>query len=128
MDKLSEYIPIIVILVTVIFSIIGKKKKPENDMQETSLPKEIDEEFVDKRELPRMISGAEQKFSEKTTKKTVFGKSEMVKKKEAVPSVFLETANLETEEEKGNSFISFEEEDDVMKAIIYAEIINKKDY
>ena len=129
MDKLSEYIPIVIILISVVFSIIGKKKKPGNVTQETTLPGEIaGDHRADEKKLPQIEIGSNRKFSEERTKKQVFNRREAVKKNEPVPSFSLDPVSLEIEEEEGmNPPFSFEEED-VRQAIIYAEIINRREY
>ena len=128
MEKLSEYIPIIIILVTVIFSMIGKKKKPNTVTHETTLPGSEAGEFIDIEELQRTLSGLDQEFTGEKTIKPSLNKPENRKEKEVIPSLSSEITILETDEEKGNPPFSFEGEDDVMKAIIYAEIINKREY
>jgi len=128
MEKLSEYIPIIIILVTVIFSIIGKKKKPNTVTHETTLPDTEAGEFIDIEDLKRTITGLDQKFIREKTKSPSLNKPGSRKEKEVIPSYSSEITTLETNEEKGNSPFLFEEEDDVKKAIIYAEIINKREY
>ena len=127
MDKLSEYIPIVIILISVVFSILGKKKKPGNVTQETTLPGETAGDWLDEKKLPQAEIGSNRKFGEERTKKQVFNKRESVKKNEPVPSFSLDPISLETEEEGMNPPFSFEEED-VRQAIIYAEIINRREY
>ena len=128
MDKLSEYIPIVIILVSILFSIIGKKKKQDNVTQETTLPGKRAGEFMDEMNLPQTVSSSSQKKFDEKTKRQTFNRPETVRQKEMVPSFSPSTPILEVEEEKVNPLFSFEEEDDVMKAIIYAEIINKREY
>jgi len=128
MDKLSEYIPIVIILVSIVFSIIGKKKKPEKVTQETTLPGKTVGEFIDKMELPRTESNSNQKFTGEKTKKQTVSRAEIITKNKPLPSFSSEIGNLEIEDENVNSSFSFENEEDVRQAIIYAEIINKRDY
>jgi len=128
MDKLSEYIPLLIILVSVIFSLMGKKKKPGNAKQETTFPEIPVGEFVDERGLPPVLTGSYSKVVSGKPKQTVIQKPEITKKKEFMPSFFSDIEKLESEEENENSPFSFEDEADVRRAIIYSEIINKKEY
>jgi len=124
MNKLSEYIPIIIIVVSVIFSIIGRMKNQGKVTQETMLPGRTAEEAADERKSVRPISDSYQRISEEKSQKQVFRRPEIKSEKDAghiAPTPMI----LEPEEEE--SPFQFEE-DDVKKAIIYAEIINRKDY
>ena len=124
---MDKYIPIIVILVSIVFSIIGKAKKQGNVTQETTLPGKKPGKFIDEIELPRTISSSTQKVFEEKTKKPALKKPEMINRKEIKPLFTSEIAVIESEENENSSF-SFENEDDVKRAIIYSEIINKKEW
>ena len=128
MEKISEYIPIIIILATVIFSIIGKMKKPQTVVTETAHPMETDEESDEIWDFPQTAGRLNNKNIEEKMKKPAFGKAEIIKKKAIVPSFSTETVTVESEEEKLYPHFSLEEEEDLVKAIIYSEIINKKEY
>jgi len=122
MDKLSEYIPLIVILVSLLFTIVGKKLKPGNITQETTLPGKTVGEPVPEREIPRIFTGLNRKIVDDKPKKQII-RSEI---KEEIASFPATNVTLEPEEEDGSPF-SFEEED-LRNAIIYSEIINKKEW
>ena len=123
MDKLSEYIPILIILFSVIITALGKKKKPEKITQKTTLPGQTAEEFIEEYELPRTPTAPPRKTVVEKPKKPASHKPE-----KEITSFSSETQiHLEPDPE-GNSPVSFEDEDDVMKAIIYSEIINKKEW
>jgi len=124
MDKLSEYIPLLIILVSLIFSIIGKKKKQDKVTQQTTLPGIPAGEFVDEINLPPSYL----KTAEKKQKKQTFHTPEITKKKENEQTFFPDYENLESKEENEHSAFSFENEEDVRRAVIYAEIINRKEY
>ena len=128
MDKLSEYIPIIIILFSVVFSIIGKKKKQGSATQETTLPGKKAERGVDKREVDRTVSSQNRRIVSEKTKKPVFIGSGISNIKESISPFSSEIVNLEIKDEIEDSFISFEDEDDVKRAVIYAEILGKKEY
>ena len=124
MDKLSEYIPILIILVSVIFSIVGKKKKLDNVRQETTLPGKTPGEFIDENRVPRTVDSYP-KVIEAKPPKPMFQKQE-IKKDRDVASFSPPASRIDVVETESPSF-SFEEED-VMRAIIYSEIINKKEW
>ena len=128
MDKLSEYIPIIIILFSVVFSLIGKKMKQGDVTQKTTLPGKKAEEVVDKREVSRTVGDQNRKNISEKTKKPVFVGSGISNVKESTSSFSSEIVNLEIQDETGDSFISFEDEEDVKRAVIYAEILGKKEY
>lgn len=131
MDKLSEYLPLVIILVSLVFTALGKKKKQGKITQETTLPGKTAGEFVDVWKLPQTMSGGSSsntKFIETKPQAQPSYKQVNTKKKEVIPSYFSETINLESEEEKANPLFSLEGEDDIKKAIIYAEIINRREY
>ena len=128
MEKISEYIPVIIILATVIFSIIGKMKKPQTVVTETTHPVETDGESDEIWEFPQTAGSLNTKNIEEKMKKTALGRTETIKKKAIVPSFSTEIVSFESEEEKIYPHEYFEEEEDIMKAIIYSEIINKKEY
>lgn len=122
MDKISEYIPLLIILVSVIITVVGKKKKPGNITQETTLPGQTAGDFFEESNFPQTFTGSYQKPVVEKPKEQIHRKPE--KKVD-----FLSTTPiiLESEEEVHSPF-SFEEEDDVVQAIIYSEIINRKEY
>ena len=109
MDKLSEYIPIIIILISLVFTVIGKKKKAENVAHETASPWQIEEEVIVEKPKKQILRKPESKPVNKFTDTST-------------------TPIIPEPEEEENSPFSFEEEDDVVRAIIYSEIINRKEY
>jgi len=126
MDKLSEYIPLLTILVFVILSAIGKKKKPGKITQKTTLPGKTAGEFIDESNFPRPFVASYQEVIKEKPKKQKYRNPEVKPEKVAAP--LSSTPIIIEPEEEGNSPFSFEEEEDVVRAIIYAEIINRKEY
>jgi len=124
MDKLSEYIPLLIILVSFIVTIVGKKKKTAKVTQETTLPGKGAGEYMDEKKVIIPMTGSYQKITEVKSSKQVFQRHELQPGKEIL-SFSSEPIVIEPEVEE--SSFHFEEED-VVKAIIYAEIINKKEY
>jgi len=126
MDKLSEYLPILIILVSVILTAIGKKKKPGKITQETTLPGKTPGEFIDESSFPRPFGNSYQEVVDAKPKNTTQRKPEI--KPEKATSPFSSTPIFIEPEEEGTSPFSFEEKEDAIRAIIYAEIINRKEY
>jgi len=123
MEKISEYIPIIIILVSLIFSILGKKRKPGKITQESNLPEKIPEEIFKESSFPQTFTETYQNHITKKPDMQIFNKQESkLKSITTVPVI----SELEIEED--NSPFSFEEDDDVVRAIIYSEIINRKEF
>jgi hypothetical protein len=127
MENLSEYIPLLVILATIIFSVIGKSKKRGKATQETTLPGTEPGDFLDKTEYQGTLAGDYQNVIDKKPKRQVVNRPETKRKETSYFSPTSETIKLDEEIEE-NPLYSFDEEDDVRRAIVYAEIINKKQY
>jgi len=121
---MDKYIPLIVILVSVVFSIIGKKKK-QAVTQETTLPGKTVREYVEEKQASKPATASYQKVPEKIPQKQVFQRQEIKPGKEF--EAYSSTPVMIEPEEDDYSSFHFEE-DDVVQAIIYAEIINRKEY
>jgi len=121
---MDKYIPIIVILVSVVFSLIGKKKKPAKVTQETTLPGKTVREYVEEKKVVKPATGSYRKVTEEKPKKQIFQRQE-IKVGEEFEAFSSTPVMIEPEEE--DSPFHFEE-DDVVQAIIYTEIINRKEY
>jgi len=124
MNKLSEYVPIIIILVSVILSIVGKMKSQGKVTEETMLPGRTADEPVEEEKPAWQPISSYRRIAEEKPQKQVLRKPE-IKQGEATGHLSPTPMIIEPEEE--DSTFQFEE-DDVVKAIIYAEIINKKNY
>jgi len=128
MDKLSEYIPLLIILVYVLFTALGKKKKPGKITQKTTLPGKTIEDFFDfeEEEEPQSYRAPYQTFTkEEPIKQTV--RNVEITPENKISSLASTHVMLESEDEEHSHF-SFEDEEEVKRAIIYAEIINRKEY
>ena len=126
MDNLSEYIPILIILVSVIFTAIGKRKKQGNATQETTLSGQTAGEFVDESHLLRSYADSYQTFVEEKPKKQKYQKPD-IKQEEKIVSHYSTPVIIESEEDEKSPY-TFEEDDDIIRAIVYTEIINRKEY
>jgi len=122
MNKLSEYIPLIVILASLIISVVGKKKKQANRGGETTLPGMNPGELIDMEKTPQASPALYRRSVEDKPKKQIIQSSIKEEIKSFAP------ANMIIEpEEEDNQYFTFEEED-LRNAIIYAEIINKREW
>ncbi|MCL1938149.1 MAG: hypothetical protein FWF52_07125 [Candidatus Azobacteroides sp.] len=148
MDKLSEYVPLIIIIGTIIYSVIkgSSRKKAEEELSKTTLPGHTGGEEI---YFPETIEavGPSKKVEPAKSRKTVNTvktiKSVKTIKKEAKESkvnktqspIYQQTINpvsetaiqLEPEEPEIHLF-NLENVDEVKKAFIYTEIFNRKEY
>jgi len=124
MNKLSEYIPLIIILVSVLFSIIGRKKNQSRVTRETMLPGRTVEELVEERKSFQPVIDSYQRISEKKPQKQTIKKQEIISEKE---TGHISPTPMIIEPEEDEPSFQFEE-DDIVQAIIYTEIINRKEY
>jgi hypothetical protein len=114
MDKLSNYIPLIIIIVSVIISIAGKGKKNVVG-HETTLPGK----------KPGEILPEEVKKPRQSKKAVVTSNQPMISQKYHSKQVSeQQTSAPEVEEEPSTPFLDTSDMDEVKKAIIYAEIFS----
>jgi hypothetical protein len=128
MNKLSDLIPLIVIVVSILLSITGKKKKT-TARNETMLPgKEPGEPWQDVTEMPEIKRNMPQKSSYKNpaVKQPVIKQNPIKYKEKNAPKN--EVPLPEVEADFGESFVDVSDVDEIRKAIIYSEIFNKKEY
>jgi hypothetical protein len=121
MDKLSEYIPLLIIIVSVIISIVRKKKQPA---EEIMLPKEVfpvpQPPFFEKFEKP---------IPEKKIAKPVAPKVQMPEKKQhAVYERSVEVQDDQDNNEYEGNNIDLSAPEEMKKAIIYSEIFSRRDF
>jgi hypothetical protein len=116
MDKLSEYIPLLIIIVSVIISIIGKKKQP---VKEVMLPEEV---FP----VPQSPLIREEPVPEKKIVKPVAFKVPAPEKKQY--SIHEKSIEIQDIAEYESINIDLSEPDEMKKAIIYSEIFNRKNF
>ena len=122
MEKISDYLPLIIIVVSLIFTALGRKKKvQEPDHQHETVGGDIEEW-----EPPRAVVVTHQKVNEEKPKNRILPNTSLSQDKKfsnlSPTPVFIEP------EEEGNLSFSFEEEEDLKNAIIYSEIIKRKEY
>jgi len=126
MENLSEYIPLLIILASVLFTMLKKKKPQGKVTQETTLPGQTAGDYIDESDLPQSFKDLFQVQVEEKPKKKKQRKPE-VKPVKPVKTFTPAPVILESEEEVSSPF-SFEEEDDLIKAVVYSEILKRKEY
>jgi len=119
---MDKYLPLLIIVFSLIISVAGKKKKQGNTGQETTLPGKRPGEIIEMERSPQAFSNSYRKVAEEKPKRQIV-QSEI---KEEIKSFAPMNITLEPEEEDSSPF-TFEEED-LRNAIIYSEIINKKEW
>ena len=133
MDKLSEYLPLLIIVGSIIYSVVrGSSRKKAEELSKTTLPghtggKEIYFPETSEQEIffPEIIEQVPPVRKEQKKSKVNI----------APPPVYQQTTNdppkktLPSEpEEPETEWIKLENIDEVKKAIIYAEIFSRKEY
>jgi hypothetical protein len=138
MDKLSDFIPLLIIIGSIIISIVqsSNKKKEERDMKKMKLPKGIPSERPPGApvvNLPKMKSTVASIY-EKTREKpksdfTSFNpevkRSTLSGSISSIPD--MQILNSEVSEDQGFK-LNLTDVDEVKKAVIYSEIFNRKEY
>ena len=127
MDKLSEYIPALVILAYLVFSLVGKKKKQGKVTQQTTLPGKTAGEYIDEWIFPETSQDLQPKQVEVKPEKKPVRQPEVKITKGEIESFSTTMMPIESEE-IGDSLISFDDEEEIKRAIIYTEILRKKEY
>ncbi len=136
MDKLSDFIPLLIIIGSVIVSIVqsSNKKKEKQDMKKTRLPQGVPSEKPlgsPTVNLPKMKSAAVPSVSEKKTEKipplqTAFN-PEVKRSVSSIPESDMSALNQDVPEVSGFVFDA-SNTDELKKAVIYSEILNRKEY
>ncbi|MDR2085632.1 MAG: hypothetical protein LBP72_00485 [Dysgonamonadaceae bacterium] len=121
MDKLSDYIPLIIIIGSIIYSAIkGGSKKKQEEMAKTTLPgKRFDETVRSEKNAVKKQTLPKPKVAS-TEKKEIFHKAAKV-----IPNV---ETHLVEEQEYVKPLLDIEDHEEVRRAFIYAEILNRKNY
>ena len=125
MDNLSEIIPLLVVLGSIILSIAGgsKKKKPQNTAGQPGNPSPRNESdfpsfpFLEEIKLPEKENVIIQPVVKKSS----------VKKPEPKVSPLTPSSN-KFPEEVSEPLLNFDDLDEVKKGIIYSEILGRKEY
>ncbi|MDR1369543.1 MAG: hypothetical protein LBJ72_05380 [Dysgonamonadaceae bacterium] len=130
MDKLSDFVPLLIIIGSVIVSIVqsSNKKKADQDMKKTSLPQGIPMEKPMNKpvvNLPKMKSSAVLPTPEKTKPAFSSFNPEVKRSVSSVPAKNL--LDSEIADEPGFVFDTTNA-DELKRAVIYSEIFNRKEY
>lgn len=126
MDKLSEYLPLLVIIVSVVISFVRKTKQPG---KEITLPKEVFPEIpmYEEPAYEKPVHGKKAVTSVAPKAKVPASeKKQPVAKKE--PVSYKKTVEMSNIEEYEGSGIDLSEPEEMKKAIIYSEIFNRRDF
>jgi hypothetical protein len=116
MKNLSEYIPLLIIIVSVIISLVGKKKQP---VKEILFPEEVFPEIPQ----PPLIR---EPIFEKKIVEPVSQKVHIPEKKQH--AVYKKSVDIQDIDEYENAGIDLSDPEEMKKAIIYSEIFNRKDF
>ncbi|MDR1633127.1 MAG: hypothetical protein LBR97_09705 [Dysgonamonadaceae bacterium] len=118
MDNLSEYIPLLIIIASVIISIVRKSKQPA---RKVDMPEDLFE-----LEEPQPYFVPEAPVPEQEPATPVVRKIPAFTKKE--PANYKKVVETPEVDEYENISIDLSNPDEMKKAIIYSEIFNKKDF
>jgi len=119
MEKIGDYIPLIIIGLTFVYSFIRKagKKAAEEEVSKTTLPVDIpDREMV----IPR-VKPKPQPVVSKPAEKILHGNQEPFLKNKAQPLAFIEEV---VEDER--LVLDFSNTEELKKGIIFSEVFNRK--
>jgi len=127
MENLSDYIPILILIAYALFTVLGRKKKASDVTHETTTSGQTAGEFVDESSFPKSFLDLLQSHVEEKPKKPATRKPEIKQLKKEIAPVSPTPVFIEPDEDEISPF-SLGEEDDVRRAIIYSEIMNRKEY
>ncbi len=133
MDKLSDIVPLLIIIGSLIVSVIqssNKKKRQQQDMRKTMLPKGVYDQKESEPDpvIPQFKPGKEirQKKDKVRLQPTVDTFNPEVKRVVAPVS---EMQNFQDPEPVNSGFVlNFSDMDELKRAVIYSEIINRKEF
>jgi hypothetical protein len=117
MNNLSEYIPLLFILLFIIISIKKGAGKKQEEMAKTMMPGHKSGEIID---VPEYVP------VKKTKEKIQAPKP--VHQPMAIPVEQMKPIEIENSNEFGEAVLNVEDVEDIKKAVIYTEIFNRKDY
>lgn len=120
MEKISEFIPLLIIILSVLFSFMrgDKKKKKQNTWQKTVPPTQVPvEDAWWETELPVDDVESESFFQEPE-------KPIMLSKRKGTPKKQSKTS----QKNDSDAFVDFSEADELKKAIIYSEILKRPEF
>jgi hypothetical protein len=128
MDNLSDYIPLILIVGSIIFSVIkGAGKKAREEMAKTTLPGKKAGEI---RELEEKIS-SKKVFREETNRQQAKSSSKLVRetpvRAQHTKGIFTKENSFVEETEYGAPVLDIEDSESIKQAFIYSEIWNRKE-
>ena len=114
--EISDFIPLIVIVGSIIYSIMSNINKKKEQSTETKGTKNVDVEF------PEILD--DKKYRDITIEEKIPVKKTIQPKKKNIPA---ETAPVFIEDDESEIFsFDFNDKEEVQKAIIYSEIFSRK--
>jgi hypothetical protein len=125
MDKLSDYLPLIIFIIAIVVSIAGGNKKKVT--HETTIPgrKQV-ENRPDNRPVEKPRS--KPKLSEKPVMQPATHTPFIPQQSKIKPEHEQQAFIIEVEEENSTPFLNLSDMDEVKKALIYTEVFKKKEY
>jgi len=123
MENLSEYVPLLIIVVSIILSVVNGSKKKKAATHETRIPGVPPAEpYESEPWLPEEIDLIDEqaKFASSPKIKPVSFSSKEKKSSSAKPSF--------PEDEISEPFINVSDADEIKKAVIYTEIFKRREY
>jgi len=127
MENLSNYVPVIILIAYALITVLGKKKKASEITHETTLPGQNAGEFIDESNFPKSFLDLLETHVEEKPKKQKSRKPEVKQIKKEIAPISTAPIFIESEEEEKSPF-SLYDEDEARRAIIYSEIMNRKEY
>ncbi|MDR3341060.1 MAG: hypothetical protein LBT25_13420 [Candidatus Symbiothrix sp.] len=126
MDKLSDYLPLIIIIISILFSLLKRKKKKEYG-HETTLPGKMPGEPIPV--APNIFDATRRVYQasvyDKPVEKQVIGKTHQSHQKNQIqPSE--DTFIQEVEEEPNEPYLDISNIEELKRAVVYTEIFNQK--
>ena len=129
MDNLSEYIPLILILGSIIYSIAkGSSKKGKEETAKTTLPgktaRDVNQKEIRSPQKKKPKKEAVVPMQSKPIKKDL----KKVTQKSMVSVPIIEDVHQEENNQDTIPFLDTHDREEIKQAFIYSEILNRKEY
>jgi predicted ATP-dependent protease len=130
MDNLSDYVPLIIIIGSVIYSIVrGGGKKRREETAKTTLPGKTASEMVrPERKIQQPLFQPQSQPQSKPVKKVQKVQKETSPVKVQSPKLSQKESSFLEEEEYESGFLDIKKPENIRQAFIYSEILNRKEY
>lgn len=124
MDSFGDYLYIIVIILALVTSLFGKKKKVKQTPASVPIP-EMEEKTVQKTETEQPIAVKRSHLDKKTEEVTNFFQ-ESLQPQDDVKIHHRRSSKAESEIQEEENILDLQNLDEIKKAIVYTEILNRK--